>query len=399
MKRNLLLPLLAIVSFTMALYSCKKEEDLSLNQDDQLALDHNRWRDCNQEDITATVSVYSTGFNNPRGLKFGPDGYLYVAEGGTGGTTPPPPGGCGQDSTITSGSVYFGSETNSRISRVDPNGVRSTYASNFPSTIDRALVYGVADIEFVNNDLYALLDGGGCAHGVPSIGNGIFKINANGSSRSQLADLSAFARTNTVQFPSFDYDPEGSWYSMVHEGSNLYALSANHAELVRVSTANGNIKRVVDFSPMGHIVPDAMVLHNGNLYVGCYGAFFQPNKGIFKITPGGQVTQFATGFVNIIGMVFDKAGGLYVLENWTGAGFFNPGSGDIIRIDPNGSRKTVVTGLMFPTAITMGPDNNLYVSNIGMLSPAIFPLNSGQVLKITIGCSNTNRHHSESDKN
>ena len=32
------------------------------------------------------VSVFASGFNNPRGLKFGPDGYLYVAEGGAGGS-------------------------------------------------------------------------------------------------------------------------------------------------------------------------------------------------------------------------------------------------------------------------------------------------------------------------
>ena len=33
------------------------------------------------------VTVYASGLNGPRGLKFGPDGLLYVAEAGTGGTT------------------------------------------------------------------------------------------------------------------------------------------------------------------------------------------------------------------------------------------------------------------------------------------------------------------------
>src|SRR5262252_6327910 len=40
---------------------------------------------CAQAQMSSNVSVFATGFNNPRGLKWGPDCNLYVAEGGTGG--------------------------------------------------------------------------------------------------------------------------------------------------------------------------------------------------------------------------------------------------------------------------------------------------------------------------
>src|SRR5712692_10258384 len=36
-------------------------------------------------DLSSNATVWATGLDNPRGLKFGPDGALYVAEGGTGG--------------------------------------------------------------------------------------------------------------------------------------------------------------------------------------------------------------------------------------------------------------------------------------------------------------------------
>ena len=71
---------------------------------------------------SAVATVFATGLVNPRGLKFGPDGKLYVAEGGF--PVPPtiaaPPGLGGVCSAGAGGpGEYFGSTTGSRISRID----------------------------------------------------------------------------------------------------------------------------------------------------------------------------------------------------------------------------------------------------------------------------------------
>src|SRR6202042_1252825 len=130
--------------------------------------------------VQPTPFTVATGLEGPRGMRFGPDGYLYVAEAGTGGTTstvgqcvqvPGPPGGPGPD---TGGLT-------ARISKISPSGKVSTVASGFPSvTIGPGGVngtIGVADVVFLDGELYAVVGGGGCSHRNPNSPSGIAKVN------------------------------------------------------------------------------------------------------------------------------------------------------------------------------------------------------------------------------
>jgi len=305
---------------------------------------------------------------------------LYVAEGGTGGGNSTV-GQCEQVPAPVG--PYSGAATGGRISRVDSNGVRTTVTDQFPSSqTSENLVSGVADVAFIGDTLYAITAGSGCSHGVPNTDNGIFRVGGDGSI-TLVADLSAFQKAHPVAHPEADdFEPDGTWYSMVAVRGSLYAVEPNHGELDRITTG-GAISRVADISAtQGHIVPTSVAYH-GVFYVGNLNTFpITPGASkILQITPGGSVSTVATGLTMITGVAFDSRGRMYVLENTVTAGFPTPGEGEIVRIT-GGKKEVIVSGLALPTAMTFGPDGALYVSNLGFGPP---PIGLGEVLRIRLG--------------
>ena len=337
---------------------------------------------------SANVTVFAEGLDNPRGLEFGPDDLLYVAEGGQGGTRSTE-GECEQ--VVPPVGPYTGGDT-ARISALDADGQRSTVAEGLPSTqlspALGSLVAGVADLAFVDDALYYLLAAGGCSHGNPDVPNGVFRVNEDGTTE-LVADLSAFVMANptAVQNPG-DFEPDESAYGLELFNDEFYVTESNHGALDAVDPATGEVHRVMDMTETeGHLVPTAMAVGpDGNLYVSNLTTFpiTAGTAQVFTVTPDGELGVHAEGVTAVLGLAFDDEGQLYVLEtSGPGSGMeapIVPATGRVVRLTEDGELEVVATGLVFPTGMVFGPDGTLYVSNYGFG----FPPGAGQVVTIDV---------------
>jgi sugar lactone lactonase YvrE len=330
---------------------------------------------------SANVTIFAVGLDGPRGLEFGPDGNLYVAEAGSGGGTstvglceqvPPPVG------------PALGGKT-ARISKITPQGIRTTVVDGLPSRVSSLSppdFLGVADVAFYHGALYAVLSGGGCSHGNPDIPNGVIRVDINSGAWEMVTDLSAFFAANPAANPEpGDFEPDGVPYSMISAFGQLYIAESNQGRLLKVNPA-GQVRQAADISAtQGHVVPTALATDGKQLFVGTLSLFpiIPGSAAVLTANVSGKFTSYTAGFTTIVGLAFDSANRLYVLELSSAPGFPTPGAGKVVRWNADGSVEDIATGLVVPTGMTYGPDGALYVSNFGAGPPG-----TGQIVRITI---------------
>jgi len=337
--------------------------------------------------VAAAPVILATGLENPRGIKIGPDGRLYVAEGGLGGSLSTV-GRCPQV-PVPQG-PYLGGFTG-RISAVDvTTGARTTVARDLPSSQTSAAGGGfpssVADVAFLHGTLYALIAGAGCSHGLAGTYNSVDRISAAGVA-TPIVNLSRFLELHPVAHPNPpDFEPDGAWYGLTAAGDALLAVEPNHGE-VDVVRPNGSISRLIDVSAtQGHIVPTTVTPFYDQFLLGNLNVFVPGAQGeakLFVLSRQGQLVEIGSGLTAVTGVAMHH-GRIYASEAFTG--FFAPAppyatTGTVVRLEDDGSWTPIVTGLSFPTAMTFGDRNTLYISNKGFGQPTN---TSGEIVKVQI---------------
>jgi len=327
-----------------------------------------------------TTSVVMSGLDNPRGLAFGPEGALYVAEAGRGGSGP-----CltlrGQlrcyGPTGAVSRLWRGEQT--RLATGLPSYAGPMGEATGPHDISlhgRGGAYVSIGLGFEGQPRSAL----------PGIGDQqlgwLARVQPNGRWR-LVDDVAAHEFATNPGGGPVDSNPFG----LVAEAGGVVVADAGANALLEVA-ANGDILTLAVFAarpnptpigpPFVDSVPTAVAVGpDGAYYVSeLTGVPFAAGfANIYRVIPGQAPTVAWSGFTTVIDLVFGPDGCLYVLEHSTGPVFFAM-PGRLLKIAPDGTRTTVIGGLMRPTSVAIGPDGALYVSNRGL------SVGTGEVLRI-----------------
>jgi hypothetical protein len=323
-----------------------------------------------------TVSVVMSGLDNPRGLAFGPEGALYVAEAGRGGAGP-----C----AFLRGAPQCYGPTGA-VSRLW-HGHQQRIATGLPSYVNTVAgdATGPHDIALLGRGgAYVAIGFGGEGNPrsiFPWVGEQFGRLaHVPASGKWRLTDdLFAYEAQANPNGGPVDSQP----YGILAEPGSRVVADAGGNSLLRVAS-NGAISTIATFPsrPQGRptdAVPTAVAVGpDGAYYVSeLTGVPFAAGAArIYKVVPGHAPEVAYSGFTTVIDLAFGPDGSLYVLEHSTGPVFFAL-PGRLVRIAPGGARSTVIDGLTRPGSVVVGPDGALYVSNRST------SVGGGEVLRIT----------------
>ena len=340
--------------------------------------------------------VVADGLDNPRGLAFGADGALYVAEAGRGGDEACFEGPEGEACVETTGAV----------TRVDlEEESQERVVTGLPSLAgeDGGGAVGPSDVAVTREGDLLVTVGLGADPAVrPEFGptgarlGTVQRVDLPSGAVRQVADVAAF---EAAENPDESDPPDSNPNALLQVGNEVLVADAGGNTVVAVDAA-GAVSTVAVFPtrdvpappgipdlpptiPMQAVPTSLAVGPDGQVLVGQLTGFPFPIRGalVYQVDPAAErptePEEFSGGFTNIID-VAQREDDTFVLEIATNSLLAGPNAvGALARLRPDGSVQRVGTEtLAFPGGMTVGPDGALYISNRGTAA------GEGQVLRL-----------------
>jgi sugar lactone lactonase YvrE len=362
---------------------------------------------------SAPVTVVASGLDNPRGLAWGPDGHLLVAEAGitpslcqsTSATTLPagpavPEGNCygltGEISDISAGRPVpivtgLASIINSEQEVLGANGLAYVHGQLYTTVTQspEAVPSGLpADLTTELKKQYgALLSAGSAGASGRGVRDGRIRVVANpGNVDYQWSQAHQSLGDSPSDFPAANPNgltprPGGGFY-LVDSGSNTLDSVGRRGDV--------HVLAFIPHTPAGtDAVPTCVAVGpGGSVYVGQITGFGNSATAanVYRYDPRtGSLAVWQSGFSAINGCGFGANGDFYVTELDT-TGFPPAGSpgGAVIQISPDGTRTVLGAGQLFaPGGFLAGPGGSIYVSNHSLMwPPGTGSSAEGEVVKI-----------------